>query len=380
MRVLEIASGPASSFAGMLLSALGAEVLRIEPPRGTTFTTQATETVDGPSAAYLHRGKNVARVDLAEPEGADAFLQLAKQFGAVVEDLGPGGLESLGITPQRISVANDRAVVVRVSPFGLTGPRAGWASSDLVVQAMGGILQSTGFDDSGPLGLPTNIAHFIGGLHAATAALAGGFGAKSGTEDGAVVEVSLEEAYMQHWSRHIAQWAYSGHGIRREERGPGRQAFRHTAMAEDGWIYVLALFAEWEALAAFFGLDQYVTDEWASADARADRWSEIAVDFDASVASRERYDWFAHAAEQGYTFAPVHSVLDLLDSPQYVARGFFGNVEYEGVSVRVPGLPFTWDGVGGARSNALPTSKTLISAGIAEATVAALQRSGIIDA
>ena len=289
---------------------------------------------------YLNRGKQPLEIGGAALAGA--FSELLRDADAVIEDLGPGELEALGLAPASLQSAHERLTVVRASPFGQNGPRANWHSSELVLQAMGGVVFSTGFDGEPPLRLSGLPAHFIGGLHLATAALAAVSGVVNGVETAPVIDISLEDAYMHHWARHISQWAYSGHGMRREQREGGRQGFPHTVMAADGWLYVLALNAEWEPFAIFLGLDQFVTHEWHEPRVRAARWEEIAPHYYGNIAGRSRYDWFADAAAHGYTFAPIQSLADNADSPQYQARAFLDSLEGDGQTVLCPGLPFTW--------------------------------------
>ncbi len=340
MRVVEIAGGASAAFAGMLLSELGHDVVHVSRADGSSFAPPDAEPLSESALLYLNRAKHVSQCD----QSADAteFLELLAGADALIEDLGPGELEAIGFAPTTLQAAIPRLTVVRASPFGQSGPRANWHSSELVLQAMGGVVFSTGFDGEAPLRLAGLPAHFIGGLHLATAALAAFSGVVDGTETAPVIDISLEEAYMHHWARHISAWAYSGHGMRREQREGGRQGFPHTVMAADGWLYVLALNAEWEPFGIFLGLDQFVTHEWHEPRVRAARWEEIAPHYYGNIANRSRYDWFADAAAHGYTFAPIQSMADNAHSPQNQARAFLDTLAVDGQTVLCPGLPFTW--------------------------------------
>jgi crotonobetainyl-CoA:carnitine CoA-transferase CaiB-like acyl-CoA transferase len=153
----------------------------------------------------------------------------------------------------------------------------------------------------------------------------------------------MQECYLHHWTRHIGEWAYSGTKLRRERPGFGHQGFRHTAMAADGWLYSLALYATWEEIALFFGLEEFLADEWASAEYRQEHWPEVEPTYLKNLASRSRYDWFADASGRGYTFAPVHSPSDQLTNVQFAARNFLKPAEIDGREVPCPGLPFASD-------------------------------------
>ena len=133
----------------------------------------------------------------------------------------------------------------------------------------------------------------------------------------------------------------TGMGTRRQQRGGGAQGFPPTVPARDGYLYILALRAEWEAFAYFLGLEQFISSEWSDPAVRRERWAEIDPIFRSAIASRGRYEWFAAAAEHGYTFAPADDPLSVLESPQLAAREFFEPTELEdGAVVPGPRLPF----------------------------------------
>jgi formyl-CoA transferase len=342
MRVIEIAGGPAAGFAGLVLAELGAEVIKIQPPGGESFSADPAASIDPDTAAYLDRRKRSLTLDLSRLAGADLCLRLVEHSEAVIDDLGPGGLSNLSLSYDRLRRTNPELVVVSISPFGATGPHANWEASELVVQAMGGTVQSTGFDGEPPFKIAGYAASFIAGLNAATALHAGVFGVSTGVEAGVHIDVSAQECFFQHVARHAGQFAYNGSGARREQSAMGRQGFPHTVMASDGWLYLLALLAEWEEVAFFLGLEPFITHEWSDADARAARWPEIEPHFLASIASRGRHDWFADASERGYTFAPIYDPEEVVSGPQSAARGFFKTATIGGQEVPCAGLPFPW--------------------------------------
>jgi crotonobetainyl-CoA:carnitine CoA-transferase CaiB-like acyl-CoA transferase len=144
VQVLELAGGPAAAFAGMLLAARGYDIVRSERPGGGAFQEQSTVTTDSATEAYLMRGKRRAEIDLTTSAGATAFQALVRGADGLIEDLGPGGLERLRLPFGRLHRLNRRLTVARAAPFGLAGRRAGWQASELVIQAMGGIVSSTG--------------------------------------------------------------------------------------------------------------------------------------------------------------------------------------------------------------------------------------------
>ncbi|MGE3074808.1 MAG: CoA transferase [Dehalococcoidia bacterium] len=339
LRILELSQGPAGGFAGLMLAQLGHEVVRVELPG--RYAGVPTAVLDEAEQAFLHRRKK--SVELDETTWGSQFLTLASQFDAVVEDLGPGALGGLGITVHRLRDLNRNLAVASISPFGQDGPKAQWEASELIIQASAGVLHSTGWQDEPPSKAGGFSAHHIAGLNAATAILARCYGIRAGNCGGGRIDVSMQETYIHHWTRHIGEWAYTGTRMKRELPGFGHQGFRHTAMTSDGYLYVLSLYASWEEIALFFGLEDFVTGEWSNAAYRMEHWPELEQPYLEIVASKPRYQWFAEAAAAGFTFAPVHTAADQFVNPQYAARGFLKPAELDGETIPVPGLPFAWD-------------------------------------
>jgi crotonobetainyl-CoA:carnitine CoA-transferase CaiB-like acyl-CoA transferase len=331
MKVVELARGASASFAGQLLAQLGAEVISVDV---------GARDMDAATMRFVDR--HTTRVALSE------LPTVVRDADALVEDLGPGGLESLGYSVRRLRRLKTGLVFASISPFGLSGPHASWSASELVVQAMGGMVHSTGWDGEAPLKLAGSMAAFIAGLHAAIAVFAARHGTRTGRERGVRtrgvrIDISQQEAFLQHWSRHIGQWSYNGTGQRRDRRTLDGQGVPTMAQTADGWMCLAVRNARWDTVADVLGLADYVGAEWQSSRARVERWHEIAPHFDANLRTRGKHEWFAAAAERGLIFGPVQDLHDVLDSEQYAARGYFERAEVDGELVDCPGLPFTWE-------------------------------------
>ncbi len=334
MKVLELATGPAAAYAGLLLGQLGADVIAVD---------SGAEPLDADVLRYVNRYKERVAIDVSTASGAKQLLELLAQVDGLVEDLGPGGLDARKLSVRRLRRHNPKLVVASISPFGQSGPHATWQASELVIQAMGGMVQSTGWDGEPPVKLAGPMAAFIAGLHAATALFAAVFAVHAGTERAAHIDISAQETFLQHWSRHIGQWSYSGGGQRRDQRTLEGQGVPSMARAADGWICLAVRNARWNTVAGLLGLDDFTGDEWQTPRARVEGWSELAPHFHASMASQSRDAWFAAAAERGLIFGPVHDLHEVLANEQYAARGYLEDLESDGETVKVPGLPFPWE-------------------------------------
>jgi formyl-CoA transferase len=151
--VVELAETLAGEFAGGVLADLGATVIKVEPPEGSPLRRRGPG-LPGEASLYFqseNRGKYsvaAARTDLA---GGGWLAPLVASADAIVEDLGPGRLEAAGLSPDALHLRNPRLAILRISPFGQTGPLAGERGDDRIAQAFSGVQFTTGFPDRPPI-------------------------------------------------------------------------------------------------------------------------------------------------------------------------------------------------------------------------------------
>ena len=158
LKVLDFTQMMNGPFGTMLLADFGADVIKVEPPAGDTMRLTG-ETFLGDDAVYfltLNRNKRSVVLDLTTPEGQHMAQEMAKQVDIVVENFRPGVAEKLGISYETLSALNPRLIYCSTSAFGRTGPDSIRPGMDPVVQAMSGIMQLTGDEQTGPLktGMP----------------------------------------------------------------------------------------------------------------------------------------------------------------------------------------------------------------------------------
>ena len=160
IRVVELPNIGPVQFAGMLLSDLGADVVRVD----RASDVAAGRTVAGTGSIYsvIDRGRRSIGVDLKHPDGRALFLRMAERADVVVENFAPGLMEKLGLDYERLRAVNPRLIMARIKGFGLSGPYHEYKSFDMIAQATGGVMSVTGFDDREPV----RCGAAIGGLAA----------------------------------------------------------------------------------------------------------------------------------------------------------------------------------------------------------------------
>lgn len=197
IRILDLSRVLAGPFCGMLLADMGAEVVKIEVPGKGDDSRALPPFINGESAYYmnLNRNKLGMTLDLKSPEGKAIFLDLVKEADIVIENFRPGVMDKLGLGYEVMKAANPRIVYGSVSGFGGYGPYSKRAGYDIIGQAMGGLMSTTGWQDGPPTRTGTAIADVLAGMFLTIGVLSAYIKAKeSGV--GQVVDVALVDSVV----------------------------------------------------------------------------------------------------------------------------------------------------------------------------------------
>jgi crotonobetainyl-CoA:carnitine CoA-transferase CaiB-like acyl-CoA transferase len=326
-RVVELSS-PFSRFAGRLLVGLGYEVVLVEPPEGD----ESRRELDGDAFVHWHAGKR--SVVPASPEELRALLKTAD----VLLDGSPSGAEE-------IVTGLDDLVHVRVTPFGLLGPRTDWQGTDLVVAALGGMLAQVGDPDGPPLRLPEQQAEQLAGVNAAIAALLGLHARRTGP--GQLVDVSAQACVAAALEAGTLAYLH-------EDRVPPRPGSVHPLVphglfrSADGYLGggLGGSPRMWDAL-----LD-WLREEGAAADLTEPRWQDpverkkhqehvfkVVQDF---VGTWPKAEFAERAQARKLPWAAVDLPHELPDNPQLTAREFFTRVRTPEGERTDLGFPFAF--------------------------------------
>ncbi len=195
IRVLEVGNYMAGPFCGMQLADLGADVVKVEDPRGGDLARRLEPLVNGESGNFvrLNRGKRSIALDLKQDAGRDVFRRLAARADVIVENLRPGTMTDLGLDPRSLLDANGGLVYAAVTGWGLDGPYADRPALDIIVQAMSGLMSVTGAEDGPPVKVGVSISDLVAGLYA-TIGILTALSVRVRDGRGQLVDVSMFEA------------------------------------------------------------------------------------------------------------------------------------------------------------------------------------------
>jgi CoA:oxalate CoA-transferase len=232
VRVLELARFQAGPRGGMILSDLGAEVIKIEPPGGEE-TRKHPPLVRGQSVYFTvyNRGKKSICLDMRSARGKEVFAALVRKSDVVLENFRPGVMRAMGFPYERLRALRPGIILVSVSGFGQYGPYTDRPAFDPVGQAMSGLMTLTGQPVGQPLGTASSVVDRYTALHATIGTLAA-LRHRDRTGEGQVVDVCLLDSALTMveipTSYYLATGAEGGEG--------GRPPYR----AKDGWVVISA--------------------------------------------------------------------------------------------------------------------------------------------
>lgn len=197
IRVLDLTRVLAGPYCGMLLADMGADVIKVEMPGKGDDSRSMGPFINGQSIYYVNfnRSKRGCTLNLKSNKGKDLFLELVKKADILLENYRPGTMEKLGLGYETLKEINPGLIYGAVSGFGHTGPYSRRAGYDIVGQAMGGLMSTTGWPDGEPTRTGTPIGDVLGGLNLAVGVLAA-LHSREKTGRGEKVDISLVDSVV----------------------------------------------------------------------------------------------------------------------------------------------------------------------------------------
>lgn len=323
VRVLDLTRLLSGGQLGLVLGDLGADVIKVEKPGEGDGLRRATVR-DGYDAYWRAYGRNKRSItlNLRHPRGREILLQLAERVDILAENFTPGVLELICGGPDVLLERNPRLVIVRITGWGQTGPRASRPGFGTLAESFAGFVSLNGYADQAPLPPPMSLADTVAGTYAATAAIAALLNVRAAGGVGQVIDISLYEPLFSIMGPDATAYAGTGH-LRQRGEGTRVSSIRGTFQTRDGhWIAISA--ATDELARRFFTaidrLDLLDDDRFANAEARhVNRVALLAV-LAEEFAKYTREEILDLAERNRVTIGPVYNVVDALEDEHYRAR------------------------------------------------------------
>ncbi|MBX3513361.1 MAG: CoA transferase [Xanthobacteraceae bacterium] len=330
IKVLELARVLAGPWAGQVLSDLGADVIKIERPgQGDETRTWGPPYVVGTngenfSAAYYHainRGKRSVLADFTRKEDVDLVVALIREADVVLENYKVGDLTKFGLDYESVRKINPRAIYCSVTGFGQNGPYSHRPGYDLIIQAMGGIMDITGEPDREPMRTGVAYVDVFTGVYSAVGILSGLI-ARSKTGEGQHIDMSLMDVQTSVLANQALNYLVSGKAPRRMGNAHPNVVPYQAFETSDGYM-IIAVGNDGQFKSFCDVLDlQHVRDDprYASNGKRNDNRASLISTLTDKTRLRTREDLLAALEKAGVPAGPIRSIDEVFADPQVIAR------------------------------------------------------------
>jgi formyl-CoA transferase len=387
LRVLDVSTLFAGPLAATMLGDFGAEVIKIEHPKGDPVRYHgASKDGVGLWGKVVGRNKRGITLYLGSPEGQEVFRRLVATADVVVENFRPGTLERWGLGYEELSGINPGLVLVRVTGFGQFGPYSGRPGFGTLAEAMSGFAAITGEPDGPPTLPPFGLADGISALAAAFATMTA-LRAREATGRGQVVDLAIIEPILTLLGPQPTVYDALGQVQARTGNRSANNAPRNTYRTRDGrWVAVsTSAQSIAERVMHLVGRPEFVDEPWfASGAERARHADELDDAVGSWIAERDRDEVVRAFEEAQAAVAPIYDVRDVLADPQFAALGSLVRVpDPELGSVLMQNVLFRLSDTPGEIRSAGPsigqhTEEVLGELGIDRDEVAELRRKGAV--
>ncbi len=390
VRVLEVAAWTFVPAAGAILSDLGAEVIKVEPPtgdpqRGLMNLLNLSGGGPNPFNEIPNRGKRSITLDLKNEAGREALLQIARSSDVFLTSYLPALREKLRVDVDDIRAVNDRIVYVRGSGWGAQGPMrntggydlaAGWASS--------GMAQHLLREEDGPAPMPS--AFFdLQGANTIAGAIGTALYKRERTGETSLIDVSLMNVGMWTMSPGIVSAPYVDTPAKTSRREPGNPITNWYETKDGRWIYLVLLQADrfWPELCPILGRPDLVDDpRFRDAKTRFENRRACVAELDAIFAERTLAEWQERLQALSGVWAPAITCREIHEHPQVEPNRFLAEVTgHDGQPFRLVAAPMHFDESPTAPETPAPelgqdTESVLTDAGFDWDAIAALRERG----
>ncbi len=389
VRVIAVEQYGAGPWGSLYLADLGAEVIKLENPReggdvGRSVGPHFFGAGDSHFFQTFNRNKKSVTLDL-KASGAPAVLHdLVRSADGVLDNLRGDLPDALGVTYERLKMANPRIVCAHLSAYGRDGPRADWPGYDYLMQAEAGLMALTGEPDGPPCKFGVSIVDLVTGLTAAFALLAALTGARA-SGVGRDIDVSLFDVAL-HNLNYPATWYLNAGAVQGREARSAHPSLTPSQLyrTRDGWIMIMCNKERfWQVLAHELGHAEWIADpRFADYAARLAHRAELERALDAVLGEQTTAHWLAHFAGK-VPAAPVNDIAQALESPFVRVHDSIAHYSYaDGRSARMVANPVRVHGTElpqeAAPALGAHTDEVLVALGYDAGRIARLRAEGVI--
>jgi CoA:oxalate CoA-transferase len=344
VRVLDLTRVLSGPFCTMLLADVGAEVVKVEEPkRGDDARHLGPPFCGGESGFFVsvNRNKKSLTLDLKTPRGVALLKDLAGRADVFVENFRPGVAERLGINYEALAAVHPKLVYASISGFGQTGPYRERPGYNIVVQAMSGVMSTSGPAGASPYPVGVSLGDIPAGMFAAFA-IASALYARDRTGRGQYIDISMLDSLVAMMENPIVRHGMTGEAPQPFGRNhPSITPYGVFDAADAPIALAVGNDGLWQALCRTLERPDLARDRRFETNAlRTENAEALHVLLRDVLARRPAAEWLRLFVAAGIPAAPVNTVADLFEDPQIAARGMLPRIDQPGAGpIAVCGTP-----------------------------------------
>lgn len=338
VRVLDMTNVLSGPFSTMHLALLGAEVIKIENPRGGDLARKLGNVPDlnkelmGTSFPAQNANKKSLTLNLKAEEGKEIFIKLLKTADVLVENFRPGVMKRLGFSWEKLQEINPRLVYCAISGFGQTGPDALKPAYDQIIQGLSGVMAINGDERLNPLRAGFPLCDTVGGLNAAFSIMSALY-YREKTGEGQMIDIALLDSIMPMMGWVAANLLIGGKQPVLMGNDNFTAAPSGTFTTKNGYINIAANKQEqWEALTEELGVPELKEDpRFKERDTRKGNRKELTPLLEAKLKEQDTLHWVEVLNKRGIPSGDILSLEDALNAPQVKHRETISTVKESGI-------------------------------------------------
>ena len=342
VRVLELGQLMAGPFAGTILGYFGAEIIKVETPKGGDPVRRWRVMDEGTSLWWrtLGRNKKCVTINLRHEKGRDLVRQLAGKCDVLLENFRPGTLERWGLGPKDLQPANPELIFARVSGYGQTGPDAAKPGYASVCEGVGGMRYVNGLPGERPMRPNLSLGDSLTGLHTAFGILLAVID-RQRSGRGQIIDATITESVFNMMEAVVSE--YDRCGVVREPSGSTITGVvpTNTYLCKGGKHVIIGGNGDsiFRRLMTTAGRPEMGEDpRLGSNEGRVKHQEEVDAAIAEWTATVTLEEVLAQLEEARVPAGPINSVVDMMADPHFQARGLFEEVEVGGRPLKVPAI------------------------------------------
>lgn len=332
VKVLDLSRVLAGPYCTMILSDLGAEVVKVEAPGGSDDTRAWGPPYRGGESAYYmsaNRNKKAITVNLKDEQGKEIIKKLIKQSDIVIENFKSGTMERLGLGYEELKAVNPKIIHCSITGFGKNGPYKDLPGYDYIIQAMGGLMSITGSQESGPIKVGVAIADVLTGLYATIGILAA-VNERNQSGLGQSIDISLFDSQVSALVNVASNYLVSGQIPQLlGNLHPNIVPYQTFPTADKQMVIAVGNDRQFSKLTQVIGQPELAGDERFSTNPkRLENKAELIQIISDKLKKRTSGEWLTILNESGIPAGPINNLEELFQDEQIAARNMMQVVEH----------------------------------------------------